>query len=368
MPFLNLNVEESLHLHFDQLEASSSELYYSIFFYDQNWNPTELRLEEYYREFQEQRITDFATSRNTLIPYIHYHLELPSRQFLVSGNFLLCISDRFKNVLFTRRFFVTENKILLSLQVKDPVDAEIYRSHQALELKLNLNQLPVQNNGKELAIHIFQNGDPNSQLIRTQANSNLGDYYYFNKPDDILFPGKKEFRHKDIRTLISTTQDIVYWNEKDGVYHCWLKPDEVRAQKLYLSDDDINGRFIILNRDRDQADLTADYVLAHFSLNRFSPFEEAVYIYGGLTDWQLKPEFKMEYDPSRKAYLGEAWIKMGYYNFMYAMESSAKMPDTTPLEGDWYETENDYYVLVYYKALGSRYDRLLFMGEFNSNR
>ena len=76
----------------------------------------------------------------------------------------------------------------------------------------------------------------------------------------------------------------------------------------------------------------------------------------------------MEYDPSRKAYFAYIWLKMGYYNFMYAAQDAKGLPDTGPLEGDWYETENDYYVLVYYKTLGSRYDRLLFIGEFNSNR
>lgn len=368
MPFLVLNVKEHLQLTFDMLEGSPSELYYSFFHFDQNWLPTDLRPEEYYKDFQEQRITEYASSRKTIIPYIHYTLRVPSDGFLVSGNYLICVSDRFKNVLFTRRFFISENKVLVSLKVKDPVNAEIYRTHQALELAINTNKLAIQNNEQELQVQIFQNGDPNTRLVRNKPNSVLGDLFYFNKPDDILFSGKKEFRHKDIRTIQSTTQDILFWDEIDQVYHCWLKTDEVRAQKLYLSDDDINGRFLILNRDQDQAEVTSDYFKAHFTLNRTVPFDEPVYVYGGLSDWQLKPEFKMEYDPSRKAYFAYIWLKMGYYNFMYALEDDKGKPDTGPLEGDWYETENDYYVLVYYKVLGSRYDRLLFIGEFNSNR
>jgi len=368
MPFLTLNVKEILQLSFDILEESPSELYYSFFHFDQNWVPTDLRPEEYYKDFQEQRITEFATSRKTIIPYIHYKLQVPSDGFLVSGNYLICVSDRFKNVLFTRRFFISENKILVSLKVRDPVDAEIYRSHQALELSINTNKIAIQNNEQEMQVHIFQNGDPNTRLVKTKPNSVIGDLFYFNKPDDILFPGKKEFRHKDIRTILSTTQDILFWDEIDHVYHCWLKPDDVRANKLYLSDDDINGRYLILNRDQDQAEVTADYIKAHFTLNKSVPFEEPIYVYGGLTDWQLKPEYQMEYDPSRKAYFAYIWLKMGYYNFMYAAQDAKGLPDTGPLEGDWYETENDYYVLVYYKTLGSRYDRLLFIGEFNSNR
>jgi hypothetical protein len=53
---------------------------------------------------------------------------------------------------------------------------------------------------------------------------------------------------------------------------------------------------------------------------------------------------------------------------MYAIKELNSAPNTTPLEGDWYETENDYAILVYFRPFGSRYDRLLFAGEFNSNQ
>lgn len=76
----------------------------------------------------------------------------------------------------------------------------------------------------------------------------------------------------------------------------------------------------------------------------------------------------MDYDPTRKAYFASVLVKMGYYNFMYAIKDQNQIPDTSPLEGDWYETENDYNVLIYFRPFGSRYDQLLFVGTFNSNQ
>ena len=368
LPVLSFSQTDYLQLEFDLLEGSPRELYYSIFHFDQNWNPDELRPEEFLKGFQEEQIMQFASSRKTRIPYIHYQLTLQSELFNLSGNYLICISDRFKNVLFTRRFYLSDNKILVSVKFKDPADASKYRSHQALELAINTNTLNIQNNSKELAVYIFQNGDPNTKVFRNIPNSNIGNLFYFNKTDDILYKGIKEFRHKDIRTLRSTTQDILYWDEKSDYYHCWLLPDDSRLYKSYLTDSDINGRFISLNREEANAALESEYILAHFVLNKKEPLEEAVYIYGGITDWQLKPDFLMDYDPTRKAYFASVLVKMGYYNFMYAIKDQNQIPDTSPLEGDWYETENDYNVLIYFRPFGSRYDQLLFVGTFNSNQ
>jgi hypothetical protein len=368
MPMMTMSKEDFLVLKFDHLEARPNELYYSIFHFDQYWTPNDLRPEEYLNGFQEIQITEYATSRKTRIPFVHYKIYLSPDVFLVSGNYLIVVSDRSKNVLFTRRFYVTDNSLLVTIKFRDPVDASLYRSHHALEVTINTNKKIIANNGKELSLHILQNGDPNSMQIRSVSNIYTGELFYFTKTDDILFKAMKEYRHKDIRTLISTTQDIVYWDEKPDNYHCWLLPDDKRVFKSYLTDSDINGKYLILNKDEPDAALQSNYIMAHFTLNSNDVLDEPVYLYGAFTNWQLTPEYEMDYDPSRKAYFGSVLLKLGYYNFMYAVPGENQKPDTSPLEGDWYETENDYNLFVYYRPFGSRYDQLLFAGEFNSNR
>lgn len=360
--------EDGLNVAFDLLASRPEELYYSIFHFDQYWSPNDLRPEEFITGFQENLLNNYVTSRRTKIPYVHYRFYIPSNLFLVTGNYLVCVSDRNKNVLFTRRFYVSANNVLVSVQFRDPVNVSLQRTHQALEITVNTNKKIIPNNGKELSIHIFQNGDPNTLLSRTIPNIYIDDKFYFTKPDDILYKAIKEFRHKDMRTLISITQDIIYWDEQKDFYHCWLIPDDIRVYKSPLTDYDINGRYLVLNRDVVDADIESDYIMAHFTLNSREYLPDPVYLYGSMTNWRCTPDFEMEYDPSRNAYQVSALLKMGYYNYLYAVMGNKKQPDTSPLEGDWYETENDYNVLVYYRPFGSRYDQLLFAGEFNSNR
>jgi hypothetical protein len=368
LPILTLKNDDFLMLQFDILEGSPRELFYSIFHFNQHWTPSELRQEEFLNGFQELRITNYTASSKTLIPYVHYRIPISSSKLLVSGNYLLCVYDRAKNVLFTKRFYVSDNSVLVSVKFKDPLNASLYRSHQALEIIVNTNKKVIANNDKELGLHIIQNGDPNTLTTRTTPYFYTGNAFHFTRTDDILFKGMKEYRHKDIRTILSTTQDIVYWDDKKDNYHCYLLPDDIRVYKSYFTEYDINGKYIILNRDGNSASVESDYIIAHFSLNSKYVLDEPVYIYGELSNWKLKPEFEMEYDPSRNAYFGSVLLKMGYYNFMYAVPDANQKPDTSPLEGDWYETENDYNVLIYYRPFGGRYDQLMFAGEFNSNQ
>ena len=43
-------------------------------------------------------------------------------------------------------------------------------------------------------------------------------------------------------------------------------------------------------------------------------------------------------------------------------------PDETTLEGDWYESTNDYTLIVYYRPFGARYDRAIGATSFEWGR
>ena len=55
-------------------------------------------------------------------------------------------------------------------------------------------------------------------------------------------------------------------------------------------------------------------------------------------------------------------IRLPYcaYDYQYLwVEDGEKAAQTKPAEGDWYETKNEYLILLYYRQRGSRYDRLI---------
>ena len=85
-----------------------------------------------------------------------------------------------------------------------------------------------------------------------------------------------------------------------------------------------------------------------------------MHVIGGFTDWQLKDEFKLEYNTKQKQYEGNVYLKQGYYNYHYALNDTiTKRVDISFIEGTHYQTRNDYYVYVYYRSVSDRYDRFV---------
>lgn len=95
--------------------------------------------------------------------------------------------------------------------------------------------------------------------------------------------------------------------------------------------------------------------------------DQDVYVFGGLTDWQIKPEFKMTYNPATNAYVVKLNLKQGYYEYLYAALPHGKnVIDFDETEGNWHETDNYYTILVYYRPFGGRYDQIIGASSFSS--
>ena len=109
--------------------------------------------------------------------------------------------------------------------------------------------------------------------------------------------------------------------------------------------------------------------MVHFSLKQYPQLKDgSVYIFGKLTDWKFKDEFKMNYDTLNNKYYQEVLLKQGYYNYMYCVvkDGSKNKGDLTTYEGSFFETENEYSILVYYRNPMLFYDELIGIKTFNS--
>lgn len=67
----------------------------------------------------------------------------------------------------------------------------------------------------------------------------------------------------------------------------------------------------------------------------------------------------MKYNAARQRYEGQLLLKQGYYSYQYLMDTGNGRGTTNPVEGNYYQTENEYSILVYYRQAGARYDRLV---------
>ena len=75
----------------------------------------------------------------------------------------------------------------------------------------------------------------------------------------------------------------------------------------------------------------------------------------------------MEYDSFSDTYTNQMLLKQGFYNYKYVVVNRDGTIDYGAISGNYWQTENDYTVLVYFRDLGARYDRIIGMGKANSS-
>ena len=148
--------------------------------------------------------------------------------------------------------------------------------------------------------------------------------------------------------------DKIRWDGK--IFHVFVIPDEPRPNYLY--DEDANGSFYIRNSDNIENDRLTDYVMVHFQLN--CPYEAKgkVFLNGVWTNDQYLPDYQLEYDYAAQAYYGSVMLKMGYYSYQYVLIDDDGFPTIMPTEGSYFQTENKYQILIYYREPGGRTDLL----------
>ncbi len=122
----------------------------------------------------------------------------------------------------------------------------------------------------------------------------------------------------------------------------------------------INGRIFIRNNDAEDSDIEADYQFVHFYVPCENPFLENVYILSEAFNNILDRHSLMEYSHQDGGYIKSVILKEGYYNYLYVTKRNTLSPATTDLiEGNFFQTENEYQVMVYSRTIGMRYDKLI---------
>ena len=59
-------------------------------------------------------------------------------------------------------------------------------------------------------------------------------------------------------------------------------------------------------------------------------------------------------------------FKQGFYNYLYVVADERGKVDKKAIEGSYYQTENEYEVVVYFKQFGDRYTQVIGIGAGNS--
>lgn len=365
-----IRLGETFILEFDDLEADQKSYSYKIEHYDYNWESSNLNSTEFINGFNDDLFRDFENSFNTIQGYTHYKLKLPNDniRIKISGNYIISVIDEYDDVVFSRPFIVYEPKLDVGVSVHRNRDISTINSKHNVQFVISHPNLLINNPNLEIKTSIYQNNDWNSVIKNAKPQFIRGTQLLYKYNANINFWAGNEYLFFDTKEIRNATNNVARTELTDN-FNTYLYLDEERIHKPYTLNPDINGNFVLRTVDNDDISIEGDYSMVYFSLESFEDIkDDSVYIYGDFNGWKLTEENKMTYDAQTKLYHGNLLLKQGFYNYQYVTADDKGHINIHAIEGSFYQTENNYTVLVYYRPYGSRYDQVIGLGHANSEK
>jgi len=362
-PVVELNTNDTILLSFDELADNIGNYSYTIIQCNSYWQPSSLSPNDYIDGFVENPVTDYQNSFNTFCNYIHYQVAIPNEniKIKISGNYLLLVYENGNkdDLVLTRRFFVVESKTAITGTAKRATQIDLMKSHQEIDFVLK-NAFTCNDPFQDIKVVISQNYRWDNVISDLKPLFIKDNELTYNYEEGNLFPGGSEFRWFDAKNVRYQTERVQEISYVKPYYHFSLIPDEKRTFKVYFQWQDLNGKFLVKNSQGINSDVEADYIYVHFSLPYDAPMIDGnMYVFGALNDWRCNKNNMLIYNYDKKMYELTMFLKQGYYDYQYAfLKDGTTQADLGFIEGNHYETENDYLIFVYWHDITSRYDHL----------
>ncbi|MGB5418897.1 type IX secretion system plug protein domain-containing protein [Algibacter sp.] len=366
LPIIQLG--ETFYLEFDALVSDEPDFYYKIEHFDYNWEPSVLVKPEFMLGVDNFRIQDYTNSFNTFQMYSHYSLAIPNQQtkrLKVSGNYIISIFDSYGDLIFSRKFMVYENIVTPGIAIKRSRDISTIETTQTVDIEIDTGG-QINNPQQTVKTLIIQNSNLNTAISNIKPQYTIGNTLIYRYTKETAFPAGNEFlffETKDVRAATSRVQSIAL----EDIYQSFLFTDISRENLPYTYNPDVNGQFKIVALDRDDVTIEADYVQVHFSIQYPELTKGAhIYVYGNFNNYELSEFNKMWYNPQRGIYETSIKLKQGFYNYKYVVVNKDGSLNENAISGNFWQTENNYKILVYYRDLGARYDRIIGFNQVSS--
>jgi hypothetical protein len=367
---LELNGNRSLMLTFDDLAYDHDMYSAKLIHCNVDWTPSDLKDAEYLNEYNEFNILDYERSIDTRIPYIHYNFIIP--RVTKTGNYVVKVyRGRDQNqVVLTKRFMVFQNNIVLAAQLVPPSQIDIRRKVQQINVNVNYKSRELFDPRSNLKVIIRQNQRwDNAKVLTTptmiREDIKMIEYNLFDGSN--AFWAGNEFRFVDLRFVRARGINVSAVRMEQDVVYAEAGLDKIRSPfGVYSEYLDMNGQYAVMNLERSNYELESEYMVATFYLDA-NEVTEQPYIIGSLSQWGLSPDAKMILNKNTQKYEATLILKQGWYDYQYAYKTDEGW-NTIPLEGSFFETENEYEVFIYYRDMGSRYDELISYFNLNPNK
>ena len=356
LPILRLGSGDRMKIGFDELSHNYHRLTYRIEHCEYDWTTSDGLFESDWLDgFNNNPIDDYQNSINTTLPYTHYRFTIPNDrcQLKMSGNYRLTIVDEDEGdeEVMQVEFYVVDPLMDLGLNVTTNTDIDHNVSHQQLSMALRYNSVRITNVEEELRTVVMQNWreDTARRDLRPTSVSMQGLEWTHQRP--LIFDAGNEYHKFEVLDVTHPTMGIDRIDWDGHQYNVY--PFMATERRNYLTDVDADGAFCIRNSDNREIDYTCEYVWVNCTLK--APYQGELYIGGHWATDKDQETYKMRYDGAKGIYYTQLLLKQGYYSYNY-MTATGGIP---PSEGSFYETENRYQALVYYKGVMDRTWRLV---------
>jgi hypothetical protein len=302
--------------------------------------------------------------------FSHYRLRLPNREtgFLVTGNYIVKILNEDKEVVFSRKFILYENQVSVSTIVRRSRDVKNidYKHNLDFTIKAGLNQF--QNPLTNVKVLLFKNSEINSGIKNLKPMYTLGSDLIYKYQKETEFWAGNEYHYFDNKEIQYANNYIGRVDRTTDLYSAKLYVNEARRNKDYTLYPDENGNFKAYALNVEFNNIGSDYAWVHFSLSAPTYYgKDDIYVVGMFNNYKCTPENQMTYNPDKGLYEKAILIKQGFTNYKYVIVNKEGLVDEeNAVDGNFWQTENNYTILVYYRDGNQIYDKVVGKGKASS--
>jgi len=366
LPIIKLNTNDQVELHFDDLQGDVKYYYYTYQLCDKDWAPVTVSQFDYLKGFTQMRVNDYRFSSIAFTKYTHYQAILPDKNSypVKSGNYLLKVfldGDTSK-VAFTKKLLVVDNKATIAVKITQPFSPQFFRTHQRLEFNVNINGLNTFSAAQQIKVVVLQNNRWDNAAANIAPTFVRGNSLEYNTENNLIFPAGKEWRWLDLRDFHLQTDRVKKADYKKNSTEIFVRTDVERAAERYIYYRDINGMYSVETTQSINPFWQSDYATVHFTFlppDSTAYHDKEIYLFGQLTNYAFTDSTKMQFNPEKNVYETHLFLKQGYYNYTYVVADKNNSANRQEVDGNYFEAENTYTILVYYKSFNDRSDQLI---------
>lgn len=367
-PAVVVNNQEGFYLQFDLFQDNYTNMNVRYIHCNRDWLPSNLADIRFLEDYNSFTINNYQYSANTREPYVQYSIRLPTPK--ISGNYLIVVSNTQsdRDIILSRRALVYEQSAATSGKVNMSSTVRTRDLNQQISFSISYQEFKNINPLQDIYVVLLQNHNwkvsingLKPTLIR--HDQKYLEYRHFNSEND--FPGLNEFRYFDLRSIEYRGMNVLDIQKEESKISAFLGADKPRTGLAYSQlIEDLNGNYFLVNSDPGDSQLQSEYSDVYFELIS-EPIEGTVYVAGNFNNWQLNSQNQMQYNDGRGSYRCKIKLKQGYYDYMYWVDSNSLKPNY--LEGNHFQTGNDYEVLVYFRDPARNFDELVGYKSIKSN-